>query len=77
MSREYYRRGRNWFTAIGSLFLIMAAIVFIRQIILWSPEFVLDFLVNKEITNEKVSFAMSVFGIVMVVLGFRKNVPAR
>jgi len=53
MSHEYYRRGRNWYTAIGSLFLIMAGIVLVRQVILWGPEFVEDFIVNSEFTNEK------------------------
>ena len=77
MSHEYYRRGRNWFTAIGALFLIMAGIVLVRQLILWGHEFVFDFIINNEITNEKISLGMIVFGAVMVALGFRKNVSAR
>ena len=77
MSGEYYRRGRNWFTAIGALFIIMAAIVLIRELILWGPEFMFDFLTNNEFTNEKVSLAMIGFGVAMIALGFRKNVPAR
>jgi len=77
MSHEHYRRGRNWFTAIGAMFLIMAAIVLIRELILWGPEFMFDFLVNSEFTNEKVSLAMIGFGVSMIILGFRKNVSAR
>ena len=77
MSHEYYRRGKNWFTAIGVLFLIMSGIVLIRQLVLWGPEFVFDFLVNNEFTNEKLSIAMIIFGIIMIVQGFRKNVSAR
>ncbi len=73
MSHEYYRRGRNWFTAIGTLFSVMAGIVLIRQLLIWGPEFVQDFLFNAEITNEKVSMAMLAFGIFMIVLGFRKH----
>ena len=73
MSYEYYRRGRNWFTAIGTLFSVMAGIVLIRQLIIWGPEFVQDFLFNAEITNEKVSMAMLAFGIFMIGLGFRKH----
>jgi len=72
MSHEYYRRGRNWYTAIGALFIIMAVIVLVRQIILWGPEFVEDFIVNSEFTNEKVSVGMIGFGIFMILLGFRK-----
>ncbi len=77
MSYEYYRRGRNWFTAIGTLFSVMAGIVLVRQILIWGPEFVVDFLLNGEITNEKVSFAMLAFGIFMIALGFRKHEQKR
>ena len=54
MSHEFRRRGKNWFTAMGVLFIIMALIVIGRNLILWGPEFVLDFFLNSEITNEKV-----------------------
>jgi len=77
MSHEYYRRGRNWFTAIGVLFSVMAGIVLVRQLLIWGPEFVGDFLLNGEITNEKVSIAMLVFGIFMIALGFRKHEQKR
>ena len=77
MSHEYYRRGRNWFTAIGTLFCVMAGIVLIRQLLIWGPEFVVDFLLNGEITSEKVSMAMLAFGIFMIVLGFRKHEQER
>jgi len=73
MCPEFYRRGRNWFTAMGVLFIISAAIVMVRQIILWTPDFVVDFLFNGEITNEKVSIVMIVFGCILVGLGFRKK----
>lgn len=75
MSHEYYRRGRNWYTAIGVLFSVMAGIVFIRQLLIWGPEFVEEFLFNGEITNEKVSTAMLAFGIFMIALGFRRHEP--
>ena len=77
MSHEYYRRGRNWFTAIGTLFSVMAGIVLVRQLLIWGPEFVEDFLLNGEITNEKVSMAMLCFGIFMIALGFRKHEQKR
>ncbi len=77
MSHEYYRRGRNWFTAIGTLFSVMAGIVLVRQLLIGGPEFVQDFLLNGEITNEKVSFAMLAFGIFMIALGFRKHEQKR
>lgn len=73
MSHEYQRRGRNWFTAMGILFCVSAAIVLIRQLLIWGPEFVEEFLLNKEITNEKISIGMLGFGIFMIALGFRKH----
>ena len=73
MSHEYRRRGKNWFTAMGILFIVMALIVLIRNLLIWGPEFVLDFFVSTELTNEKISAGMLVFGILMIVLGFRKT----
>jgi hypothetical protein len=72
MSHEYYRRGKNWFTAIGVLFCVMGGIVLIQQLLIWGIDFVEDFLFNAEFTNEKVSVAMLGFGIFMIALGFRK-----
>ncbi len=77
MSHEYYRRGRNWYTAIGSLFIIMAGIVLVGQIILWGPEFVEDFIVNSEFTSEKISVGMIGFGLFMILLGFKKHESPR
>lgn len=73
MSPEYYRRGRNWYTAVGALFLVTAAIVLVRQIAIWGVEFVGDFIVNGEITSEKVSLGMICFGGALMVLGFRRH----
>ena len=73
MSHEYYRRGRNWFTAMGILFIISALIVLVRNLLIWSPDFILQFLFNSEITNEKISMAMIAFGGFMIILGFRKK----
>ena len=73
MSHEFRRRGKNWFTAMGVLFIIMGLIVITRNLIIWGPEFVLDFLLNSEITNEKISFGMFAFGGFMIILGFRKH----
>jgi len=77
MSHEYHRRGKNWFTAIGLMFCVMATIVLIQQLLIWGPEFVGDFLLNGEVTNEKVSMGMLAFGIFMVALGFRKHEQKR
>ncbi|KAG0511269.1 MAG: hypothetical protein NPMRD1_240017 [Nitrosopumilales archaeon] len=73
MSHEYHRRGKNWFTAMGVLFIIMALIVLVRNLLFWGPEFVLDFFLSPEITNEKISIGMLVFGGFMIAMGFRKK----
>lgn len=71
MCPEYYRRGRNWYTAMGVLFIVSASIVLVQQLIIWTPDFVVEFLFNSEITHEKVSVAMIAFGCVLIGLGFR------
>ena len=78
MSGEYHRRGRNWLTAMGILFLVVAAVTLVRDIIIWSPDFVVDFFFNSEINAQKVSLGAIAFGAFMVTLGFtKKNVQAR
>ena len=72
MRHEYSRRGRNWFTAMGVLFIVMAGIIVIRNMFLWSPGFFVDFLISPEITNEKISLAMIIFGCIMIGIGYRK-----
>ena len=72
MSHEYSRRGRNWFTAMGVLFIVMGGIIVIRNMFLWSPGFFVDFLISPEITNEKISLAMIIFGCIMIGIGYRK-----
>lgn len=74
-SHEYRRRGRNWYTAIGLMFVIMASIVLVQQLLVWGPEFVADFMVSPQITNEKVSIGMLGFGAFMIAMGFRPNAP--
>ncbi|MEW6589018.1 MAG: hypothetical protein AB1299_07645 [Thermoproteota archaeon] len=59
---------------MGILFIVAGAIVLVRNLFLWSPEFVLDFLLNSEITNEKISVSMFIFGGFLLILGLRKKV---
>ncbi|MGI0011200.1 MAG: hypothetical protein ACREAE_07355, partial [Nitrosopumilaceae archaeon] len=68
------RRGRNWFTAMGVLFIIVASIIIIRNLIIWGPEFVADFFLSDEVTNEKISAGMIFFGGFLLYLGFRERV---
>jgi len=48
MSEEYPRRGRNWLTAMGILFLVVATVTLIRDFIIWSTDFVVEFFFNSE-----------------------------
>ena len=73
MSEEYPRRGRNWLTAMGVLFLVVTAVTLVRDIIIWSPDFVIQFFFNSEINSQKVSLGAIAFGALMVMLGFRKK----
>lgn len=78
MSEEYTRRGRNWLTAMGVLFLVVATVSLVRDLIIWSPDFVVQFFFDSEINVQKVSLGTIAFGTFMVVLGFgKKNVQAR
>ncbi|MGH9999102.1 MAG: hypothetical protein ACRD90_04495 [Nitrosopumilaceae archaeon] len=67
------RRGRNWFTAMGVLFIVVASIVIVRNLLIWGPEFVWDFFLSNEITNEKISAGMIFFGGFLLYLGYRKT----
>jgi len=78
MSEEYPRRGRNWLTAMGVLFLVVATVALVRDVIIWSPDFVVEFFFNSEINAQKVSLGAIAFGAFMVTLGFgKKNIQAR
>ncbi len=73
MSSYYYRRGRNPTTAFGILFIVIGAIALVRQYIIWTEDFVLQFLFNSEINSEKVSVVTICIGVFIVLLGLRKH----
>jgi len=77
MSSNYYRRGRNPTTAFGVLFIVIGTIALVRQYIIWTEDFVLEFLLNSEITSEKVSVATICVGVFIVLLGLRKHESKR
>ena len=68
-----YKRGRNWFTAMGILFIVMAGIILGRNLFIYGPEFLAYYFISPEITNEKISAGMIGFGTFMIFLGFRKR----
>ena len=68
-----YKRGRNWFTAMGVLFIVMAGIILIRNLLIYGPEFLVDYFISPQVTNEKISAGMIGFGAFLIFLGFRKR----
>ena len=58
---------------MGVLFIVMAVIIIIRNLLIWGPEFVTDFFTSPEITNEKISLGMISIGSFLIILGMRKT----
>lgn len=82
----YYRRrgereshrGRNWMSAMGTLFIVMAVIIALRNLYLVSTQlsfgFYLDNYTNGQINNEKFVIAMLIGGGILLYWGyFRKK----
>ena len=64
-------RRKNWFTAMGILFLVVGAIAIVRDLLIWGPDFTADFFTSSDITSEKIS--IGIFGIAgfLIILGLR------
>lgn len=60
---------KNWFTAMGILFIVAAVIPIIRDLLIFGPDFVSDFFTSPELTSEKVSTAMFGIGGFLIILG--------
>ena len=67
------RRGKNWMSAMGVLFIVMAVVIALRNLYFVSTqlsfEFYLDNYTNGDITNEKFVIAMLYWWRIFVVLG--------
>jgi hypothetical protein len=70
MVRKVVRK--NWVSAMAVLFAIVATIILLRNIALWGIEFVLDFMINNELTNEK--FVLAMYGISIILFLYSKRV---
>lgn len=62
---------KNWFTAMGILFIVVAVIPIIRDLLIFGPDFVSDFFTSPELTSEKVSTAMFGIGAFLIIMGLR------
>lgn len=64
----------NILTAFGIIFILTAVIVPIQNIIVWGPDFVLDFYTSSEITAEKISVGVIIFGTLLILIGYKREV---
>jgi hypothetical protein len=74
---EESRRGKNWMSAMGILFIIMAIIIALRNLYFVSTYYSLGFYIdnytNGRINNEKFVIAMIVAGSVLLYWGYFKK----
>ncbi len=64
-------RRKNWFTAMGILFLVVTVIPIVRDLLIWGPEFTSDFFTSSDITSEKISIGILGIAGFLIVLGLR------
>ena len=60
MSHEYYRRGRNWYTAIGFIF-GHGRNCPSQQLLIWGPEFVQDFCLMEKLLMKSLDGNVSIW----------------
>ncbi|MGD1835227.1 MAG: hypothetical protein ACPKPY_11075 [Nitrososphaeraceae archaeon] len=74
---EERRRGKNWMSAMGILFIVMAVVIALRNLYFvtteLSFEFYLDNYTNGDITNEKFVIAMILIGAFLLYWGYFKK----
>ena len=62
---------KNWFTAMGVLFIVVATIPIIRDLLIFGPDFVSHFFTSPDLTSEKISTAMYGIGGFLIIMGLR------
>ncbi len=63
---------KNWMSAMAVLFAVASTIILLRNIALWGIDFVIYFMINSELTNEK--FVLAMYGISIILFIFSKRV---
>lgn len=70
-------RRKEWMFPLGILFIVMATIILVRNLILITTEFGFEFFINNffnsEITNEKFAIIMYAIGLILVYFGRKKR----
>ena len=64
----------NVLTAFGVLFIVTSLIIPLQNLIVWGEDFVYDFYTSSEITAEKISIEVTVFGIILIFAGYKKQI---
>ena len=76
-NRERSPRGKNWMSAMGILFIVMAIIIALRNLYFITTEFSFEFYVdnytNSQLTNEKFVIAMLIAGVILLYWGYFKK----
>jgi hypothetical protein len=66
-------RRKEWMFPLGILFIVMALIIFFRNLIVITTELGIEFFINNftnsAITNEKFVIVMTIIGIVLIYFG--------
>ena len=77
IDRKIRNSRKEWMFPLGVLFIVMAFIIFLRNLILITTELGIEFFVdnftNSEITNEKFVIVMITIGIVLIYFGKLKR----
>ena len=76
---EHSKQSKNWMYGMGVVFIVMAIIIALRNLYLYSTElsvgFYLDNYTSNSVTNEKFVIAMLIGGGILLYWGkFRRNV---
>ncbi len=73
IDRKIRNSRKEWMFPLGVLFIVMASIIFLRNLILITTELGMEFFIdnftNSEITNEKFVIVMIIIGIVLIYFG--------
>jgi hypothetical protein len=74
---EHSHRGKNWMTAMGILFIVMAIIIALRNLYFFTTQlsiwFYFDNYTNSHINNEKFVIAMIIGGGILLFWGYFKK----
>ena len=64
---------KNVFSAFAVLLFLSAAIIPIQNLVVWGPDFVMEFYMSGDITAEKVSVGVIGLGLFMLYLAYKKK----